>query len=244
MISSSLHFRPRTRAITVVFVVLSVAVFAAACGSSSSSDNTPKGGRYSETAAHATARKAKLMTALGSDGAALVDAGCTISTPRMIVAKHEDGITPDEWNTNPPSSGPHNQNWASWGRFDDVLPDANALHNLEHGGVAIWFGPAVPTSAVDLIDSKLLKKGTKIILVPRAKLDGGIVSSSWGTRLECPAAAITKLGDAALVTGLGTWYTHTNSTQTPQEKSLPAYEGTLTSPKPAHDISLPRPSFG
>jgi len=158
----------RARAGALLIALLACGLIATACGSASSSSSPKHQGdgklNYTETAKQAAARKVVLLKRLGVAAPAATGVGCQITTPRTLTPLHEDGITPGEWDTDPPSSGPHNVNWADWGRYDTALPDTNAVHNLEHGGVIIWFGPQVPVATIDLIDTKLLKKGRKLLL--------------------------------------------------------------------------------
>ena len=58
---------------------------------------------------------------------------------------------PDEaklaWNTFPPSNGQHYPLWAVWGFYTQPVNPRQVVHNEEHGGVVIWWGPKV--AAVD-----------------------------------------------------------------------------------------------
>ena len=237
----------RARAGALLIALLACGLIATACGSASSSSSPKHQGdgklNYTETAKQAAARKVVLLKRLGVAAPAATGVGCQITTPRTLTPLHEDGITPGEWDTDPPSSGPHNVNWADWGRYDTALPDTNAVHNLEHGGVIIWFGPQVPVATIDLIDTKLLKKGRKLLLLPREQLGGSLVATAWGSQLRCSAAALAKLRSDGVVLTLGSWYDATNSQGEKKEKQIPAYAGPLKAPKPVHDISLPRPNF-
>jgi hypothetical protein len=48
-----------------------------------------------------------------------------------------------KYSTFPPTSGKHFSQPAKWGFFDAPVPPVQVVHNLEHGGVIIWFGPKV-----------------------------------------------------------------------------------------------------
>ena len=54
------------------------------------------------------------------------------------------------WNTDPPTSGPHfgfdqNQNLGTviWGAYEEPVQLARVVHNLEHGGIYIFYGNKV-----------------------------------------------------------------------------------------------------
>jgi len=43
------------------------------------------------------------------------------------------------YNSNPPTSGPHNPNPMPFKVLDNPAPKENLIHNMEHGGVVIWY---------------------------------------------------------------------------------------------------------
>jgi hypothetical protein len=64
---------------------------------------------------------------------------------------HEDSPTlasKVKWSTSPPSGGGHYPEWAVWGFYDSVVNPRQVVHNEEHGGVIIWFGPKVPAATI------------------------------------------------------------------------------------------------
>ena len=56
--------------------------------------------------------------------------------------------TKPKWNSSPPTSGPHYGQTAVWGSYDEEVPLVQTVHNLEHGGVVIHYGPDVPEAEV------------------------------------------------------------------------------------------------
>ena len=44
------------------------------------------------------------------------------------------------YQNNPPASGPHFPEWASYGIHDDVVNRGNWVHNLEHGAIVLLIG--------------------------------------------------------------------------------------------------------
>ncbi len=186
-------------------------------------------------------RRAALLSDLGSTATTLDAAGCSIETPRMVAAAHAELPSPSDWSSDPPTSGKHNEKWASWGRYDTKVEDRYVIHNLEHGGVALWLGDGLDTQLTSRIDETLLKPKRKWIVVPRPELTG-LAAASWGTLLRCTPDALNKLGGDATVEALQAWYEATNSKQTINEARIPAYAGTLEKPRPVTDISIPRPT--
>lgn len=88
--------------------------------------------------------------------------------------------TPFEYNSNPPSSGPHYQSQANWGIYDHEVLDQIFIHNLEHGGIWIAYRPTIAPQALE--DLKALVKelaGRKIVMAPRAANDADVALVSW-----------------------------------------------------------------
>jgi hypothetical protein len=77
--------------------------------------------------------------------AAMRAAGCTFrSTPAEASNQHMSD--PDQkvaYKTFPPSSGVHNPGTAIWGNYRLQADPRQLVHNLEHGGVIIWYGPNI-----------------------------------------------------------------------------------------------------
>ncbi len=82
------------------------------------------------------------------------------------------------YNSNPPTSGPHYEQDASWGVYQTELPDEQLIHNLEHGGIWISYTCVDDKTKADL--EKIAQSDPKIIIEPRAKDDAPIVLASWG----------------------------------------------------------------
>jgi hypothetical protein len=82
-------------------------------------------------------------------------AGCTYKsvTPAKFRPNHLDMptlTTKPNWNTFPPAGGVHFGQWAVWGFHDEGPVNPRMIvHNEEHGGVVLWWGPDTPSSEVD-----------------------------------------------------------------------------------------------
>jgi hypothetical protein len=83
----------------------------------------------------------------------MTQAGCTFKT---VTASVPNGVTHVAsltaklpWNTNPPSNGQHYPQWAVWGFYNDPVNPRMVVHNEEHGGVILWWGPKTPKATVD-----------------------------------------------------------------------------------------------
>ena len=129
---------------------------------------------------------AALAVGGGDDGpdarAALEAAGCTVSATPALVGEHSV-TTPDgtskAWNTTPPTSGPHYQVPAVWGTYDDAVNQAQLVHNLEHGGIAIQYGTGVPEETVQALKGFVQENSRGTILAPYPALGDRIALGAW-----------------------------------------------------------------
>lgn len=90
------------------------------------------------------------------------------------------------YSTSPPASGHH---WGqpagptSWGIKDGELPEEAVVHNLEHGGVVIWYRDLTEDEVADLrsVVRALRNQGfPKIVLMPYSKLeDAKVAATAW-----------------------------------------------------------------
>jgi Protein of unknown function (DUF3105) len=86
---------------------------------------------------------------------ALAAAGCTREVFPSQGARHVTEVPEDfDYNSTPPTSGPHEGTPlapAVWGTYEQPVPELKLIHNLEHGGIVIQYGPDVPAAAVEQI---------------------------------------------------------------------------------------------
>jgi hypothetical protein len=228
--------------------VLAVAVaslLAAGCGSGSSSTNdkvpTTKG-PVIPAKLTVPDEDSRITKGLGDSADVLSAAGCSFGTlPEQDKSMTNYHVSPDqlEWKTNPPSSGRHLPDWMPWGIYDTQVPDGNAVHNLEHGGVIAWIGTKVDDAQRKAIDA-LPKRGQKWLVSPRKQLDG-LYSVAWTQGLDCPPAALAKLSTKQLTSALDAWYDVASSQGSPGEKDIPAVAGGVSDPAPVRDISAKSP---
>jgi len=92
--------------------------------------------------------------------------------------------TYDNYNSVPPTSGPHWETEAPWGISATAIPNERQVHNLEHGGVVIQYN----TTDTDLI-SKLedfAKRQTNypcyLLVAPYPSMSFPVAMTAWGYR--------------------------------------------------------------
>jgi hypothetical protein len=119
-------------------------------------------------------------------------AGCTLQSVKAQPGRHS--LLPDgegKWNTDPPTSGPHfgfnpdgSVGTVIWGAYDEPVQLARVIHNLEHGGIYIFYGDDVPEATVDELRAFYDDQKNGTVLAPHPKLGDKIALGAWVTDEE------------------------------------------------------------
>jgi Protein of unknown function (DUF3105) len=115
-----------------------------------------------------------------ASGALIQTSSCTEEQFKGLPPAHLQN--PDaavKYNSFPPSSGPHYAQPAPWGIYPDSIKQTILVHNLEHGGVVIQYGPGVSKDDVSKLQSFYQDDPYGLILVPYAKLKDKIAATAW-----------------------------------------------------------------
>jgi hypothetical protein len=88
-------------------------------------------------------------------------------------------MTKVRWSTFPPSAGGHYGIWSVWGFYRAPVNPRQVVHNLEHGGVVIWWGPEVPASTVDKLEQFYRESPDAMFGTPIAGLGKKIALTAW-----------------------------------------------------------------
>ena len=89
--------------------------------------------------------------------------------------------SPDEkvdYNSFPPSSGPHYQSPAPWGIYEDPIKQTILVHNLEHGGIVLQYGK-VGEQTVREIQSFYQNDPYGLVVAPYPRLGKAIALTAW-----------------------------------------------------------------
>jgi hypothetical protein len=84
-----------------------------------------------------------------------------------------------KYNTEPPTSGPHNPVWILWGMYDEPVDRLRSVHNLEHGGIVIQYGPDVPRGTVESLSEFYRDDPNGIVIAPLRSLGNKISLAAW-----------------------------------------------------------------
>ena len=113
---------------------------------------------------------------------AMRDAGCTYRTFKAGASGvhiPNPAATPKEWKSIPPTSGPHYGQWVIWGEYDEPVRLAQAVHNLEHGGIVMYYGSDVPDDEISKLRSFYRSDPVAMLLSPLPRLGDKIAVTAW-----------------------------------------------------------------
>lgn len=90
-----------------------------------------------------------------------------------------------EYNSNPPTSGPHLAQVPPFGIYDVEISQGYQIHLLEHGGILIQYKTSDQTviDQLRVLARDLAQTNPRIVLGPNASLEHEIVLTAW-TYLE------------------------------------------------------------
>ena len=111
-------------------------------------------------------------------------AGCNYKTVTAYVPPGQGVHVPSltkkfPWNTDPPSNGQHYPLWAVWGFYTSPINPRMVVHNEEHGGVILWWGPKVPASTVEQLRTFYNEQPDGSFGTPYAKLGSKVAITAW-----------------------------------------------------------------
>lgn len=191
----------RTRRLQIVggvivgIVVVAVAVVLLVSGGGD--DESSAGSGASTSASTDVTLPARSITNLEEAAEA---GGCTVSSPEVEGSTHVEG--PVEYQTNPPTSGDHNQTPAEDGIYDPGNSPAkeNFVHSLEHGRILLQYQPGAPQKTIDtltaLYDEQLGDFGSgyhMLLFENNTGMETPVAATAWGQMITCG-----KLNDGAI----------------------------------------------
>lgn len=100
------------------------------------------------------------------------------------------GESYDNYNSNPPTSGPHTSATATPGVHDEPVPKQTAVHNMEHGQVVVWYNCNAPqqlsADACNTLKQSLagvvsdaLERNKRVVMTPYSTMDHTIALTAW-----------------------------------------------------------------
>lgn len=133
----------------------------------------------------------------GPIGVAESRAGCTdIETFDDQGRDHVEEGTQVEYETTPPTSGPHYGTPADPGYYASPQPPERLVHNLEHGQLVIWYDPAAPAAVRDDIEAFVDDNPVAFVAAPYDQVpEGNFTITAWGASMSCEQFSEAALED-------------------------------------------------
>lgn len=91
----------------------------------------------------------------------------------------QEAIASFAYNSNPPTSGPHDPDWIKAGIYKEPQNEGKLIHSLEHGYVIIYYASASAQLAPQLEEVARGKGLKKLIVSPRPQLDAAVALAAW-----------------------------------------------------------------
>jgi hypothetical protein len=110
-----------------------------------------------------------LMAFRGGDNAAAsgVDGSCVRETFPPMGRQHVESVRSGfQYNSFPPTSGPHFGVPAVFNIYDQPVPEIRLIHNLEHGAMVVQYGSKVPQQTVQQIAAWYSKDPLGLVVAP------------------------------------------------------------------------------
>lgn len=86
----------------------------------------------------------------------------------------------EEYNSLPPTSGPHYAQQTNWGIHKEPIAEGYQVHNLEHGGILMQYKPGLDPNIIKRLEGVGEDYNwKKIILAPNPSLDKWIALTAW-----------------------------------------------------------------
>jgi hypothetical protein len=92
------------------------------------------------------------------------------------------GTSTPAYNSEPPTSGWHTPDLAAWGSYVEPLPDQRVIHNMEDGGVVLWYEAGTPAeneAHVDALESVVGGRYPRVVIVPREDMPTTYALTAW-----------------------------------------------------------------
>lgn len=114
----------------------------------------------------------------------VLQANAEVLVPIMEDSGHQSDVSQVEYNSTPPTSGPHFADWhTEWTFYEQEQPIGGLVHNMEHGGIVMFYDPSIEESLKQQL-SNYVDDTFKIIASPYQGLNSPVVLAAWGVYEE------------------------------------------------------------
>jgi hypothetical protein len=99
------------------------------------------------------------------------------------------------YNSDPPTSGPHLAQLAAWGVHKEEVPKELLVHNLEDGGVVIYYNKQADAQTVQSLEQIVGGYHEHVVLTPYSDMANTITLTAWGRILRLDSYDETQVKD-------------------------------------------------
>ena len=92
------------------------------------------------------------------------------------------GTSTPAYNSDPPTSGWHTPDLAAWGAYVEPQPDQRLVHNMEDGGVILWYQAGTPEEHeehVAALEAVVDGRYARVVIVPREGMPTTYAMTAW-----------------------------------------------------------------
>jgi hypothetical protein len=131
-----------------------------------------------------------------------------VASPPLLPALHVPIGSDIQWDSNPPSSGPHYPIWAAYQAYDTPVPRGYYVHDLEHGAIVFTYNcgaagcpdivAALHQAADSLPDDPLCTSAgegirVRMVITPDPLLDVVVAAAAWGWTYKAACVDLPSL---------------------------------------------------
>ena len=116
--------------------------------------------------------------------------GLVIAPAGDLTRNHKAG--PHKYAEGPPVGGDHSPVWENCAVYTKPIPNENAVHSLEHGGVWITYDPSLPAADVAKL-AGLVTGNCYRMLSPYPGLKSKVSVQAWGRQIFVDSAADPRI---------------------------------------------------
>jgi hypothetical protein len=98
-----------------------------------------------------------------------------------------------QYNSNPPTSGPHDPSPVPCGVYRQAVSDIKQVHNLEHGVVIVQYDPSITDEERNQLEEFGRDAPSHILVAPREGMDTPIAVTAWTKLLSLDTVDIPAL---------------------------------------------------
>lgn len=84
------------------------------------------------------------------------------------------------YNSDPPTSGQHVETMANWGVHTEPVAKELLVHNLEDGGIVIYYNDDVDNATLEKLEKLVEGYSDKVLLNPYPEMGNSITVTAWG----------------------------------------------------------------